>query len=357
MIKDQKDIDFYKGVARDLYVTMVLGDYGSDKEHLLIQLTDSIENIYKNLQYKTFKKVFVYISVEEKTKTETPINPNLTSLFSYENLSQLTGQTITIEIKSNGDLQYSINNNFDVNTYRKTCIVYSYSGETKTESFFGKNSDINLRKLPDGDSWFAVETHKSLEQALEDYTSNVARYSACPYLEKVWTDKNRVFFKPKPESVLRDSLTYFLKISLRNSEVRPEQVVDKSHPVDIKVTWTIPNDLALIEIKWLGKSIKESGDITSNYTKQSAINRVNDGAKQLADYLDENQKQAPKKTTKGYLVIFDARREYDGTLTQLNRARGMKYVNDNIPLTPDYHTTRPDFAKPVRFFMEPVMSN
>lgn len=356
MIEDQKHIDYFKNIARELYLSNVLSDYGNDKKDLLIQLTETISDIYKHLQYNAFKNVLIYISVENKSSSLSSIltTPPLTIL-SYENLSQLSGNNIVIEVKSDGNLDYSIDSEFSINSNRENAIIYSFKKETETEIIFGKTNQNILPKIPDSDSYFAIQTYKKLNLALEDYGSKIARYSECVYLKNVWADENRIFFKPKPEHILRDSLTDFLKKRLRNTEVRPEQIVDTSHPVDIKVTWSLASHLALIEIKWIGQSIKNGK--ASGYTKQRAINRVNSGAKQLADYLDENQKQAPTKTTKGYLVTFDARREYDGTSTELDRARGLKYVNDNILLAPDYHTSRPDFAKPVRFFMEHSITN
>lgn len=356
MIEDQRHINYFKNIARELYLSNLLSDYGNDNKDTLIGLIETISDIYKHLKYNTFKNVVIYVSLENKSSS---LSSTLTippsTILSYENLSQLSGNDIVIEVMPNGHLDYSIDSKFDINSNRQNAIIYSFEKKTETEIIFGKVNENILPKIPDSDSYFAIQTYKKLNLALEDYASKIARYSECNHLKDVWNDENRIFFKPKPEHILRDSLTDFLKKRLRNTEVRPEQNVDKSHPVDIKVTWSLASHLALIEIKWIGKSIKNGK--ASGYTKKRATTRINDGAKQLANYLDENEKQAPNKRTEGYLVIFDARREYDGTLTQINRARGMKYVNDNIPLTPDYHTTRPDFAKPVRFFMEPVMSN
>lgn len=351
MIVDQRQIDCFKKIADALYEPMILNDYGSDNLGLLLHLTDSISKIYKYLKYNSFKSVVIYTSIEGTTSLSKIAGANPTTIRSYDNLSPLRGEHIVIEVKANGELHYSIDFIFDINANRNAAIIYNFVKSTETETIFGKTSENILPQIPDSDSCFAIQTYKNLDLALEDYNTKVARHSECGYLKDIWTDANKIFFKPKPEHILRDSLTHFLKIRLRNTEVRPEQIVDTSHPVDIKITWNLANHLALIEIKWLGKSLDTTNKkITQNYTQKRAL----EGAEQLANYLDENLKQAPVKSTQGYLVIFDGRRgNCNENTTTLSSADGMKYSNAVIVYNPDYNTTREDFAKPVQFFMQP----
>ncbi len=352
MIVDQRHIDSYKKIVDALYLPMVLDDYGSDKQDILLHLTDSISKIYKYLKYNSFQSVVIYTSIEETTSLSKIAGANPTTILSYDNLSPLTGGHIVIEVRPNGDLHYSIDFAFNINANRNSAIIYNFVKATETEKIFGKAIDKKLPSIPDSDSYFAIQTYKDLDLALEDYNTKVARHSECGYLKDIWADANKIFFKPKPEHILRDSLTHFLKIRLRNTEVRPEQNVDKSHPVDIKVTWTLASHLALIEIKWLGKSLRLTGGkkIKQIYTRQRALN----GAKQLADYLDSNLVQSPVKTTKGYLAIFDARRwGCNKNTTTVSKADGIKYLNEVILYSPDYNATRTDFAKPFKFFMQP----
>jgi len=353
MIVDQTHIDAFKKIADRLYLPMVLSDYGSDKQDLLLVLTDSISRIYKHLKYYSFKSVIIYTSIDERTSLAEIVGANPTTIISYENLSPLAGEHIVIEVKSNGYLHYSIDFAFDVSANRHAAIIYKFAQGTQTEIIFGKTSEKTLPSVPDIDSYFAIQTYKDLDLALEDYNTKVARHSDCGYLKDVWADANKVFFEPKPEHILRNSLTHFLKIRLRNTEVRPEQIVDESHPVDIKITWSLAGHLALIEIKWLGKSLETNPNkkITQVYTDSRAL----EGAKQLADYLDANLRQSPVKNTKGYLVIFDARRwNCNADTTTVNLRDGMRYANKVIAYKPDYSLIRTDFAKPVKFFMQPT---
>ncbi len=352
MILDERHIDSYKRIADALYLPMVLTDYGSDKQDLLMHLTDSVTKIYKHLKHNSFNSVVIYTSIEGTASLLQIPGANPTTILSYDNLTPLIGDHIVIEVKPNGDLNYSIDFIFDINANRNAAIIYKFVKATETEIIFGKVSEKKLPSIPDADSYFAIQTYKDLDLALEDYNTKVAKYSTCGYLKDIWADENKIFFIPKPEHILRDSLTHFLKIRVRNTEVRPEQIVDKSHPVDIKITWTLASHLALIEIKWLGKALQTTGTkrIKKIYTRKRAL----EGAKQLAEYLDANLIQAPVKSTKGYLAIFDARRwNCSKNTTTISKADGMKYLNETIIYNPDYNATRTDFAKPFKFFMQP----
>lgn len=83
-----------------------------------------------------------------------------------------------------------------------------------------------------------------------------------------------------------------------DNTVKREQIVDATHPVDIKVTWPAINNVALIEVKWLG----DSGQT------QYRDARANEGAKQLIDYLASSVQEEPDKHFVGYLTVFDGRR-------------------------------------------------
>lgn len=354
MIVDSRQIQYFKSIASTQYVSLILSDYGEDKRESLVLMTDIIAEIYKHLRYNTFERVIIYTAFDTKMQLSQISSSSYSIVKSYENLTPIAGKDIVIEIKTNGELHLSIDNPIDLETLRINSIVYHFDKANEIEIFYGKSRAVTLKQIPDADSYFSVQTYKDLDLALEDYGTKVARKSDCVYLKGVWSTQNRIFFKPKPEHILRDSLTQFLKFRLRNVEVRPEQIVDKSHPVDIKITWSLASHLALIEIKWLGKSSPGVGQrFKQIYTRQRAL----DGAKQLAEYLDANSVQAPAKSTKGYLVIFDGRRwGCSKNDTIINRQNGIRYANDQIIFMPQYHIDRSDFARPIKFFLEPEMT-
>jgi len=325
-------------------------DYGSVGIQKLTLLTDAITKIYRHLNFSSFTRIVIYTALDQALSLEYIENSSWVLYQSFQNLAQIRGTELTIEVRVNLDLLVSVDFIPSVDMIKVNAIVYQR--DQALETILGKTQEKPLRQIPNAESYFSVQTYRELDTALEDYKIKVARYSEnCPFLKTVWFDPNKIFFKPKPEHTMQDSLIYFLKISLRNTEVRPEQNVDKTHPVDIKITWEYTNRLALIEIKWLGKSLKQWGKkFNQDYTE----NRALEGAEQLANYLDENKIQAPDKITQGYLVIFDGRRWRVNPDTQeITKKQGFHYVNYEITFEPDYHKKRKDFAKPVRFFMEP----
>lgn len=352
MITDLTQVDYFKKIAKMQFATMILDDYDSDDN--LIFFTDSITNIYKYLNYSSFEAVTIYFALEQ-TYYLSSLGANPTTIYALENLTPLQGNKVVLEIKENGNVDVAIDYDLDISTVRSNGIIYTFEKHNETEKIFGKQDFKKLTPIPGADSYFAIQTFKGLEEALDYYKSKIARHSDCEILKNVWFDENRIFFKNGPEHQLRNSLTQYLKISLRNTEARPEQVVDRSHPVDIKVTWALVNRLALIEIKWLGKSLfARKKQFTKIYTETRALS----GAGQLANYLDENLRQAPSYASKGYLVIFDARRWNCNTeTTTINQVNAMKYLNTDIQYNPEFHRTRTDFASPFRFFMEPKYLN
>lgn len=227
-------------------------------------------------------------------------------------------------------------------------IVYQYRSETETIFAAGKHQVLTNPSNIHA-SIFAIPTFKVLETALDDYRRRYVRTSGCMIFQKVWQTNDRLLFKNKPESTMRDSLHQFLHMTLRDAEVRPEFVVDTSHPVDIRVTWTFTTRLALIEIKWVGKSWKPNG--TTNY----ADARARAGATQLEAYLDANAQQVPQHTARGYLVVIDGRRRnVNRDSTYVSYTDGMYYEDKEILYNSIYDTSRIEFASPIRMFAEPI---
>lgn len=147
-------------------------------------------------------------------------------------------------------------------------------------------------------SIFAYPAYRELDEAISIYDKTLARNSTCGILKQSWKDESRMEFCEKPEHYMRDSLWQYLNAVLRNHTVKREQVVDDSHPVDIKVIWPIISNVALIEVKWLGNS----------GATQYRDSRAKAGAKQLIEYLDASYEEEPDKNFVGYLAVFDGRR-------------------------------------------------
>jgi hypothetical protein len=348
MIQDEKQLEFFKKVAQDQYSVLIEKEYGSVGIPKLTLLTDTITQIYKHLNFSSFSRIIIYSPIEKVSYLENIPNSNPVRCYSFQNLSHLSGSQLTIEVREN--LYIFVSSDFipDIDTIRNNAIVYKW--ENCEEVILGKNEQRHLRKNPYSDSYFAISTYKKLDVALEDYKVRVASVSRCPYLKDVWFNNKKIYFNSSPEELMRDSLHNFLYGQLRGAEVRPEQNMDASHPVDIKITWSLTNRLAIIEIKWLGRSLNKDGNrITQNFTQSRALQ----GADQLKGYLDSNRSFAPDKITIGYLVVFDGRRRGTGSIVDnISKEAADYYANREIEYNPDYGTIRTDFAKPIRFFLE-----
>ncbi len=353
MIKNQEQVNFFKTIAKDQFLLMAINEFGNSIIEKVFKLTDGITEIYRQLDYNSFEHVVICVSANAEKVLHT-YDKDLKNDFSSVNIfATKSGTSILIEINENGSFTTIMDVTIDIDHIKHRGVVYSYTKNNDEELIYTCNKSSKLTPIPGADTYFSIQTFKSLDTALEQYAIKRALYSECNFLKEAWLDENRIFFKPSPESLLRDSLTDFLKITFRE-EVRPEQIVDTSHPVDIKVTWQMVNRIALIEIKWLGKSLPVLGD---NFSSTYTDNRARSGAQQLSEYLEANKIQTPDKNSKGYLVVFDARRWQTNKHTNsINNHNGNYYRNKEIIYDPKFDELRSDFAKPIRFFMEPKIS-
>lgn len=158
---------------------------------------------------------------------------------------------------------------------------------------------------------------------------------------------------------MRDSLIQALQLVLRDANARPEHNTDETKPVDIRVEWFASGASALIEVKWLGRSTAKPRKPTPQITYTDyGPGRAQEGANQLADYLDREARHTSSTATRGYLVVFDARRkDIQGATDALEKDSAMYFANDVLQFDPDHAKSRDDFADPVRFFLNPRMSD
>lgn len=221
----------------------------------------------------------------------------------------------------------------------------------------GHRNDVVLKVSEVAASAFADPTLSGLEEALDHY-GRMARESACELLKPVWeggADGPRLVLSNKPERRMRESLFQALSTILRKADVTREHIVNTTKPVDIRVSWHDSPAEALIEIKWIGRSVTAEGAKTEylNY----GIPRAQDGADQLANYLDLKKSTTAKSSIVGYLVVYDARRRnVAGPTDKLAKADALAFEHLEIPLEPDHSTIRDDFKAVVRWFMQPRAS-
>lgn len=233
-------------------------------------------------------------------------------------------------------------------------LVYRF--QPYAEEYFAIDGErIEVEQIEDFVSPFATPTFVDLEEALDDYAANIARHGELHGLRDLWRDNDRLMFLPKPERGLRRSLEGFLDATLRATkgvELRPEQNVDESKPVDIKVIFSHSNRRAYIEIKWMGDSAPKPPGRRPHAKYRAS--RAQEGLRQLADYLDRDSARSLQKQVIGYLVVFDARRRRLKLETKgIDAKGGMHYAEQEV----EYDSkllARTDLAPPRRMFVEPL---
>lgn len=304
------------------------------------------------------------------------IDPHFVSGSLFLRIAQATDQVRGNEVidmgifagKSIDDIAFELHPNsriyqidvatFDPRVQSVSALVYEFTD--KTDIFwFNSNSYVVPAIDPRADSQFCGRTFFDVSEALREYARKHAYPCKCPTLETAWTDDSRTFFKPRPESTLRDSLKHFLDVHLSagynpDYEVRAEQNMDDTHPTDIKVTKQLQPRIMIIEVKWLGDSVNADGTGITSHRDAKAI----DGAKQLGTYLDANRVQAPRISALGYYVIFDGRRK--GLKLGLDTYEAddlLHYESIEIDFGALDVLERKDFTPPLRMFIMPKIGN
>ena len=238
-----------------------------------------------------------------------------------------------------------------IENLRMTGVVFFHNNGD--EKFLIADEEIPIDPIFGGaQSFFSRPNFANLDGALTYYRRQLVRQSHCLILKTAWYDCNRLFFKAGPENTIQESLIYSLRVALgSHAEVMPEQKVNPTDPVDIRVSFHFTNRVALIEVKWLGKSKNSNGSVTANHT----ASRAREGAHQLAGYLDNFSISSPFSAVRGYLVVLDARRRrLSHGSTSLSTEDGMHYADEEIDFNPRYDIDRTDFNEPLRMFAEPI---
>ena len=344
------DPDAFEDFVSSYFVSAVSATVQDDSGGRFKRLLTVIRTLYRAIEPSS---VPGSITVFGTTTTKTQALPgSFRTLGSIEEVRPRLSNHLCLEVMESGAVrEWNVQKLLDLSTLSTNAIVYSY--QAGAETFWANRQRIPVHNVYPGEhSLFQLPVYQRLEQALTEYKEPVVRLSECEILANIWFDDLRMFLKPKPESTMRKSLTRFLRWQLRaDAEVMPEQNVDETHPIDIRVTFNFHNRVALLEIKWMGYSKNTSGAPTTQYGPA----RANSGASQLAGYLDRFQESLPNRISRGYLVVFDCRRRgLSSDPPRLSRREGFYFSNCEISYNPAFHLKRRDFAEPIRMFAEPI---
>lgn len=231
-------------------------------------------------------------------------------------------------------------------------IAYVY--ENNEEHFIVNHQKIQIKNKFSCPSIFALQYHY-LNEALLYYKNERVKTVSCEHFKKCLADKKWIYFKNKPEKCMQISLNEFLINRIRGIKIAiREYNLGASKPVDVRVYWREANRAALIELKWLGQSLNDSGEIGTSYSN----GRANDGMRQIKEYIDLECGDTPSIITKGYLVVVDGRRRNisDNKVSSLSRDDGMHYAGEELNIKEElkYWETFPNIEEPIRMFVEPI---
>ena len=280
-------------------------------------------------QWESFKIHNVSILIELNDILEYKANFDLKKLFEGYIKEALKSpyKSVKLNCVMNGSGFEVKNENYDLDKVGgKDATVQSYKSKTiillfseKGIDAFGdgvpllKSNESNVYNLISGKKWLSIEYYKELlKEFYEDHIKNdrMERYllknTTCPkeWKGKVKDDPNILINKPEKKFQIDFSL--YLRNNCSDTILK-ETYNDDGDRYDIWVTNT-EQEVYIFEIKWLGKSITETGNFTV-YNGDRAI----EGAWQLYHYLTEANERGRKNPSnairQGILLIFDARSE------------------------------------------------
>lgn len=338
-------------VCRETHIPMVERVFGKDGVDAVFLLMDAAKKIYQHVEPERVSgRLVLFKAIGKDQSKETGLAEAAVNLAGLSNRS--IGDLV-LEFDSQGMAYFRDVDSSIPEELAKAAVVYVWQGG-KEEFLAGQERKSVIRLDAVARSQFAVPTLSNLREALQRYAAENVLESTCFIFDQVWSDSTtRLFLKRGPEATMRRSLTQFLRNRLgADHDVWPEQNVNEKNPVDIQV---IPrfssNRVMLIEIKWLGWSVKETGDVTARHDSP----RAQEGAVQLAEYLDDKRRFAPTSVVHGYYVIIDCRRkDLKKGMVEISAADGCFYETKEIEFDPAPHESRRDFDPPYRMFARPI---
>jgi hypothetical protein len=339
-------------LVSDSYERRIEDQYGERGTELLRLLGEALIQIYRVLAPELMRDgLTVFATLEPGAR---PLSVHATIKVNSAQLAGRVGSGATLQAL--GDDQFLLcGDQVDPIPLADAALVYRYEDG---DAFVIGGTLSRIPQMRPFASWWSVPAFFEVEDALAAYREQVALDCDCPVLQdEIWHDKERRWILAnKPEDAMQRSLWRYLRNVMRNAqqvrEVDREQPVDGRRPPDIKITFSESNRIALIEVKWMGKSVNETKTKLSSFKADEK--RANEGAQQLADYLDANLQRAGKHQTMGYLVVYDARRDNVTFAGTLNRKEAHHYELRDVTFTPDHAALRHDYATPVRFYMRPL---
>lgn len=316
------------------------------------KLTSFIQDVYRSLEPSHFGgNLIIYTTLDDSILLD---EAAAIKFFDKNILINDTSDVLIFQV-FNDDRLPLMWQNHDAKNVHDSEIALIYVYQDFSECFIANGTKIEIVNQFDCASIYALQYHY-LSEALHKYKQEEIMYSSCSIFQKSWFDDARIYFKQQPEVIMQESLERHLKSALRGVDVVREYNLGASKPVDVRIYWKEANRAALIELKWLGQSKNDEGQLSSSYRN----GRGNDGLDQLKEYMDLENQDTPTCITKGYLVIIDGRRRGLSTNpSAISSEAGIYYCNREINFAKEkkYFEWMTGFEKPLRMFVKPVCSS
>ena len=342
-------LDALTEYAATHYLSRLEQEQGQQGVELAKRLHPHLRRIYAAVDYASIQGSMTVVAGSDLA-VAAALNTQPVRVRSTRELALVNTGTMTIQVVD-GDNLLVWHEALPVAELRQVDFVYTYSVEHGER--FWINGTAAGEEHPRGYPLFGLPLFRGLEEALQRYGQSVARYSQCDTLLACWREPARVMWGPAPEAGMRRSLCLFLRHTLVDgtADVQEEAPADDRNPVDITVRWADSNRIALIEVKWLGKSGALDPPRVTGYWPES---RARNALQQLSDYLDLTRERSGHFDLRGYLAVFDGRRAKVRPETQtVTREDGLSYRDADITYD-EALLARHDIAEPLRFFCEPM---
>jgi len=345
------DLDKLRALSEHLYTSATQKAFGDGGLQALAQLVAGIVQIYRRIDPGTRSAPLVlFVDVGAGPLSMAAASRRVHAI---GNLGDEIDSACAVRVNADNSLDVYPIDATELTSLSQVAVVYRH--HQNVEKFVIRGTDYQLLNPVTGfGSVFCKPTFGNLAHALDAYRLKAAAHSSCEVLKGAWHEPARLFLRAKPEHIMRKSLVQYLSNVLDDAEVRPEQNVDETHPVDIKISFSVADLRAIIEIKWLGDSVDETGKMTTHYSQARAVA----GAQQLAEYMDSAHEWGPGVKTRGYLVVFDARRKgLSQGIATLSFSDAIHFKDKDITYSPEHSAIRTDFAPPVRMYMFPRLAS
>lgn len=351
-----------QAVLTAAYLSVPCQVFGPEGGRALRLLLDAIGLIYEEFPPDALSNGITVIAPSNPDDLEAILAPLGVSSYHADAASVAnvlrtnSGRSVTIGVAADSSYRLIVTDGTpSLSGLAVAAVVYNHDGCVERLLAGTENRTIQ-RLAPELASNLAKPTFRSLDDALDHY-DRIARHSQCDTLALAWeggVDGPRLVLSARPERHMQSSLHRALSYMLRHADVTREHSTDASKPVDIRVKWRSSNVEAILEIKWLGRSLTADSTESDQSFTDYRPSRAQEGAKQLADYLEREKSNSGANALKGYLIVFDARRRgIKGPADRLAAADALYFQDVCLSFNPDYSAERDDFETPRRYFMAP----